>query len=104
MTNLEALQAKVGYPLATNTFILALINRGLSQTETYVAANMRLLELSQADCLKTLISSPNVSEGGYSLSASDKASIRKLADCIYSKWGESQNVSNPVIRDLTDRW
>jgi len=87
MTNLEAIKAKVNYPLDDNSFKLALMDRGLTDTDTYSSANKRSLELAQADCLVTIISSPNISENGFSISLSDKASLKGIASGIYQKWG-----------------
>lgn len=89
MTNLEALKGKVNYPLDDNSFILALTDRELIHSETYSTENKRSLELAHADCLVTLISSPNISEDGYSITLSDKASLQKIASGIYKKWGVS---------------
>lgn len=89
MTNLEALKGKLSYPLSENAFLLALLHRGLTYSDTYVIANKRLLELAQADLITTLITTPNVSEGGYSVSASDKQTLERLANGIYTKYGET---------------
>lgn len=90
MTNLEALKAKLNYPLSDNSFILALSDRGLVSTATY--ADSKSLELAQADLIYTLVTTPNITEGGYSISLSDKSSLMKLADGIYLKYG----IRNPL--------
>lgn len=90
MTNLEALKAKLNYPLSDNSFILALSDRGLVSTATY--ADRKSLELAQADLIYTLVTTPNITEGGYSISLSDKSSLMKLADGIYLKYG----IRNPL--------
>lgn len=86
MTNLEAIKAKLSYPLSDNSYILALSDRGLSSTATYASTDKQALELAQADLIYTLITVPNVTEGGYSVSISDKNYMLKLADSIYAKY------------------
>ena len=95
MTNLEALKARLNYPLSDNSYILALSDRGLVSTATY--ADQRSLELSQADLIYILVTSPNITESGYSVSISDKASILKIADGIYQKYG-IRNPNRPIAK------
>jgi hypothetical protein len=95
MTNLEAIKGALSYPLTSNAFILALTNRGLVETDTYVIGNKKPLELATADCIKTLLSTPNIAEGGYSVSLSDKATLMKMANGIYAKYGENSSL-NPT--------
>jgi hypothetical protein len=104
MTNLEALKAIVQYPLDNNSFKLALISRSLTEIDTYSASNLKKLELAKADCLSTILSTPTTTEGGFSLAHTNKGEVRKEMERLYSKWGESYNVSNPVIRDATNQW
>ena len=88
MTNLEAIQAKLNYPLSENSFILALMNRGLDYLANYSVSNLRLLELSQADLIISLVSAPNITEGGYQVSISDRKSLELVANGIYTKYDE----------------
>jgi hypothetical protein len=93
MTNLEAIKGKVSYPFSNdNTYILALNDQGLTETDTYVVGNKQSLELAQANCIVTLLTTPNVSEGGFSLSQTDKATMIKVASGIFAKYG----VANPL--------
>jgi hypothetical protein len=84
MTNLEAIKGKLSYPLSDNAFNLALLDRGLTGSATY--SDRKSLELAYADLLFTCVSAPNISEGGYSISQSDKKSLIQIANGIYSKW------------------
>ncbi len=86
MTFLEAIKGKLSYPLSDNAFILALTDRGLTYTDTY--AKGESFDLAYADTIFTLITSPNVTEGGYSISLSDKKTLLDLANGIYTKYGE----------------
>lgn len=104
MTNLEALKAIVQYPLDDNSFKLVLLNRDLLETGTYAVTDLKKLELSKADCLATILSTPTVTEGGLSLSHSNKAYVKSEMERLYKKWGESHNASNPFIKDATNQW
>lgn len=84
MTNLEAIKAKLNYPLTENAFILALQDRGLTSSATY--SDKKLLELAYADLCYTLMTSPNITEGGYSVSLSDKKILTQVADSIFKKY------------------
>lgn len=100
MTNLEALQATVpNYPLGTNTFLKVLADRDVTSTATY-GGKSRAFDLATADLYVILASSPNVSEGGYSVSIPERAELRKMADGIYQKWGQS-NQSSGKIKAVT---
>lgn len=102
MTNLAAIKAKLNYPLSDNSFILALLDRGLTSTATYSTSDKQALELAQADLIYTLATVPNVTEGGYSVSLSDKQSMLKVADGIYSKYG-IRNPSKPTVK-FVQKW
>jgi hypothetical protein len=86
MTNLEAIKGKLSYPLSDNAFILALLDRGLTSTDTY--AKGEAFDLAYADAITILITAPNTSEGGYSVSQSDKKTLLDLPNGIYTKYGE----------------
>ena len=100
MTNLEAIKGALNYPLSDNSFILALTKRGLVETATYI--DCQGFDLSYADAIVTLITTPNISEGGYSLSISDKATLIKLANGIYAKCGVKSPL-NPTAT-FVHRW
>jgi hypothetical protein len=85
MTNLEAIKGKVNYPLSENSFKVALQDRGLVDSATY--SDKKSLELTRADLCYILISSPNIIEGGYSISLTDKKMLAKVADGIFAKYG-----------------
>ena len=87
MTYLEAIKAKLNYPLSDNTFILSLTDRGLVYTDNYVKCQS--FDLAYADTITTLVTAPNVSEGSYSICLSDKKALSELADGIYTKYGEA---------------
>ena len=90
MTNLEAIKGKLSYPLSENAFILALTTRGLIPTDNYAVG--QAFDLAYADLIVVLLTTPNITEGGYSVSLSDRAILIKLASAIYTKY----EVDNPL--------
>lgn len=100
MTNLEAIKGRLNYPLSDNAFILALNDRGLTETATY--SKGQAFDLAYADSITMLVTSPNISEGGYSVSLADKQTLIKLANGIYSKYGEASSLK-PIAR-FVNRW
>ena len=102
MTNLEAIKAKLPYPLADNSFILALSVRGLVSSETF--SDTRSLELAQADLIYSLVLTPNVTEGGYSISFSDKNAILRVADGIYARYGERNPYQKKPTLKFVQKW
>lgn len=96
MTNLEAITAKLNYPLTSNAFTLALEDRGLASSGTY--SKCEAFELAYADAITMLVSSPGVTEGGYSVSLADKTTLLKVSDGIYTKYGETISLSNSSLK------
>lgn len=94
MTNLEAIKAKLNYPLTENAFILALQDRGLSSAGIYAGGES--FELAYADAITTLVTVPNITEGGYQISMADKTALMDLIDGIYTKYG----IANPMKSSL----
>ena len=89
MTNLEAIKSQVPYPLKENSFKKVLLDRGLVDTEEYSPDNIKPFELATADALHIVITAPNISEGGYSISVSEKKELRQIASGLYDKHGAS---------------
>lgn len=96
MTILEALKYSVNYPLSDSRLEKILIDRGLEKTDTYSVTDKANLELATADAIKVLITSPNVSEGGYSISLSEKKELMKLATSLYVKNGEQSPFEDTI--------
>lgn len=95
MTNLEAIKARVRFPLEENSFILALTDRGLTSSATY--SDKQSLDLACADLMFTLVSAPNIGEGGFSVSQSDKKSLVSLANAIYTRYNKAKLMA-PTVR------
>jgi hypothetical protein len=103
MTTLEAIKSTVaGYPLPDNSFIKVLLDRGLSATAEY-SGKTKAFELATADIYIVLVSSANVSEGGFSVSISEKANLTKMANAIYKKHDDTAG-SNPTVSDASSAW
>jgi len=90
MTNLEAIKAKLNYPLSDNSFIVALQDRGVTSAGVYTGGES--FDLAYADAINTLVTAPDTTEGGFSISLADKAQLLRLADGIYTKY----SISNPI--------
>lgn len=102
MTNIEALRHSVSVPVADTSLEKILIDRGIPKDSLYNGTSATF-ELATADLLVFLISQPNISESGYSLSMTEKALLQKQAGALYAKHGES-NPFTPEIKDASDRW
>jgi len=90
MTNLEAIKAKLNYPLSENAYILALEDRDLTSNGIYVSGQS--FDLAYADAITTLVTVPNTTEGGFAVNLTDKTALLNLAAGIYTKYG----VTNPI--------
>lgn len=102
MTNLEAIKAKLPYPLADNSFIIALSVRGLVSSDTF--SDVRSLELTQADLIYSLAVAPNITEGGYSISLSDRRAVLRVADGIYARYGERNPYKEKPTLKFVQKW
>ena len=102
MTNLEALKGKIaGYPLSDNTFLTALLDRGLDPQTEY-AGKSRAFELAMADVYIVLVTGVIIAEGGYQISITDKTNFLKMANAIYKKYGEQPfSDSTPTVTGIS---
>jgi hypothetical protein len=69
---------------------------------TYGAATAdkkKAFELAKADLYKELIAAANITEGGFSVSMTEKATLKDLANAIYSKYGEPL-IAQPTIKGV----
>lgn len=93
-----ALKLSISFPLASGQVEVIATKRGFTETMlaeefTTKIANSRSYELTYADSLKMLVTHPNVSEGGVSISISDRESLIAIANDIYRKYNE------PIIQE-----
>ena len=106
MTVLEALQAKVTYPLGAAFFKTILIERSLAGTDAYTAdvAKSKKFRLATADCYKAVAFGVNVTEGSLSISQPERDKLIALANSIYRQYDEQPigAVVQPGIQFLKD--
>lgn len=105
MTILEALKSVVSYPVSSNTVEAISITRGLTSSATFdqSVALSSAFELAKADVYAHVVGAANISEGGYSVSMTDKSNMIKMASAIYAKHGES-NPFAVTLTNASNRW
>lgn len=99
----EALAGRIGYPIPDGSLEDALTDAGLVSTANYDKSHSKTLDIAAAGLLLFVCTSPNISEGGYSISVADKAALLKVRSLYLSKWGISDD-SLPKIEDGTGLW
>lgn len=110
MTILEALKAKVNYPLADNNAEVSLLTRGIADTSEDFTGEIgvsKAFELAYADMLKFVCTMVNLSQGGSVTLPSNHDNMKAIANRIYIKYGLSDEVVDGglgVLRDISDRW
>lgn len=85
MTNLEALQSLTEYS-NVNLFTKILLDRGVTGSGTYVAANAQDIDMCYADVLLYLAQHPDIKDGSTSIKYTPGACIAARAR-LYTKWG-----------------
>lgn len=93
MTVLEAIQASLGRnSIPTASIELICLKRGISASSTldYEVSQSNTYRLCEADVIKCIIASASISEGGVSISDSDKDKLVNLANDIYRSCGEPE--------------
>lgn len=109
MTNLEALKARVNYPLTSQQAEEKLVGRGVEPEDEFElsVASSQSFQLAYADTLRFILTMVNLSQGG-SITAQNMAGIRGTANAIYKKYGEDligeMGDTLSVIRDASDKW
>lgn len=68
MTIKEALAAKLQTPISDLALEVILTDRDLDGSATYTAADKEAVELALMDALYTILTQPDIVEGGYSIS------------------------------------
>jgi len=103
MTNLEALKAKLTYPLSDNSYTLALLDRDLVESEDYDPdTDKRALDLAQADLIYVLCTQPQITEGGFSIRITDRYALLGVADGIYKRYGVS--IPSKKTAKFVNKW
>ena len=109
MTNLEALSASCNYPIDTLKLQKILIDRGLNDSVDYVGLS-EALELAKADLYVLLVTSANISEGDFTVSANEKSlkkcrlSLKKsrplLAKIQFQVWRNPERLQGLLLEYL----
>lgn len=95
MTNKEALMAVVGFEVSDDAIDKSLVDAGIKGAEEYTTNDAEDIDLCAIDLLQLLLSVPNVSEGGYSISY-DRTAIKDRLNFLSGKHG-LMNPSSPFI-------
>ena len=109
MTNLQALKARVNYPLTDAQAEEKLMGRGVGADSYFdiEVAESKAFQLAYADTLRFLVTMVNLSQGG-SITGLNMADIRATANAIYKKYGETligaTGEQPNVIEDESDNW
>ncbi|MDD3404970.1 MAG: hypothetical protein PHH23_01710 [Paludibacteraceae bacterium] len=101
MTIFDALISRIQYPMPESFFQSVLIGRELdgSLEFTHDVAVSDAFNGCFADCLIGVVNAPNISEGGMSVSVSDKDRMIEQANSIYSEIGEKTIGSTVTFLD-----
>lgn len=105
MKIITALLNSLSFPLTQPQAEVIATSRGLDLQAEFTPqdATSKEFQLSKADAFRLAIVSPNVSEGGVSISYSDRKWMMSLANAIYSKYGEPLILEdNPTVEFLHD--
>lgn len=91
-TIIQALRDEVQYPVTDGFLQNKLFKRQLSGDAIFTAevALSKEYQGCVADCMIGVLTSPNISEGGVSISHSDKSVILNIANTIYRNIGEKE--------------
>lgn len=109
MTALDAIKARVNYPLTSVQAEEKLISRGVDAEETFTKeiAESKGSRLAYADTLRLVLTMVNLSQGG-SVTAQNMAGIRGTANAIYKEYGEpligETGEEQGSITDRSDLW
>lgn len=79
------------------------IERGLNLADEFSASVAKSMEfnLCKADLIRLIVTMPNISEGGVSISFSDRNAMIGIANNIYSKYNEPLIAAlNPTVELL----
>ena len=90
MTIREALRSCFPFSVSNTQLDVIAISRGIDIEDVFdsYVAQSKPFELAKADVVRCAVMSPNVSEGGVSISFGDKVDMIAIANRIYEKYGE----------------
>ena len=106
MTVLEALRTSVGYPLDSRYLERIMLDRCLDPQAEYNGPAKDFM-LARADVYMALVTTPNISEDGFSLTVADRSMLASMAESIYRRGepsGANISTARSVLRDCSDVW
>jgi hypothetical protein len=104
-TVLTTLKSLINFPLSEESYNTFLINSDLDGDAVYTKELRRDVELAAADLILIVCTSGNVTEGGYSLTVNDKASLRITRKIYLLRWGMPDiEAEEGFIYDATGMW
>lgn len=97
-----ALKSSVSFPLSDGQVGVIAEDRGLKLGAEYTKALGKTKEfrLAKADMIRCLVTAPNVSEGGVSISIADRKTLIGIANGIYAKY-EPESIIQEAIPTVT---
>jgi hypothetical protein len=105
LTIKSALKGKINFPLSEETLETALIEADLDGDSVYTKSRAKEVDICAAGLILVVCTSGNVSEGGYSLSLSDKESLLKVRRSYLYKWGEpDMDPERPKVSAVKGKW
>ena len=84
---LVTLKSLINFPLSEESYTTFLINSDLDGEAPYTKELRKDVELAAAELILVACTSGNVTEGGYSLTLNDKASLRITRLIYLNRWG-----------------
>lgn len=107
MTNKEALTAAVNFPFDESKLDYILIKREVTGSAVFDKDTelTDAFQLAKADLYMVLVTTPNISEGGVSISLAEKETLKKMANDIYEYYDEvATGISVPTIKNKSHLW
>ena len=92
----------IGFPISDSQAEVIMIDRGINSAGEYTGKTQSM-NLAKADALMLAANSPNVSEGGYSISLQDRKNMISEANAIYLQYGEKPK-GKPSVNNASDKW
>lgn len=103
MTVREALRNSFPFAVKDGLLDMIAISRGLvldDEFDPFVATG-KSFDLAKADIIGSVVMTPNISEGGVSISFSEKANLLSIANMIYGRYGEPLlGLETPTVKPL----
>lgn len=104
MTNLEAISSACNYPIDELKLKKILIDQGIDYGGIYTGLS-KAFELATAALYVLIVTSANLSEGDFQISATDKSNLIELAGGIYNKYGIANPLkSSNTVRNRSNYW